>query len=195
MTNNLRAAIVPPGLPLAPSPVPLRYRGAGLDRVQRPGLRTVLRRYGQADVFWDTAERGIAPCFTGPTGTFKTTAAAVLAEAIHLRFRLPVTWVCCPDVFEALDRQAFAEATARVLEHYRTAPFLVLDDFALTPSGRALDFFRAIVNARYDATLPTAYTANLVLSAKDQQPLVDFAGANVARRILEQSEGFRAAVK
>lgn len=195
MPSNLRQYLVPEGAPLPPNPVPSRFQGAGLARVARPAFRDVLKRYGAAKTFWEVAPRGIAPCFTGPTGTHKTTALAVLAEALHLRARLPVVWCNCAEVFEQLDRRAFTDETDETLAGLKRAPFVVLDDFAMIPAGRPREFFRAVVNARYDAELPTAYSANIVLTPQDQSPLVEVAGVNVARRIRETSEGFRVAVK
>jgi DNA replication protein DnaC len=191
----LRARCAPHPSVVGPSQVPRRYRALALDGVQNEKLREKVRQYGRADVFWEVAPQGIGTLFVGVAGTYKTWATAVLAEAIRTQFLLDVAWTNCAEEFEMLDRTKFSAATDARVRELKTAPVCVLDDFMqVAPGGSAFALLQGVINARYDNTMPTLFTANLPADGVREAMLAAF-GANVQRRVFEMTEGFRQGVR
>lgn len=174
--------------------IPPRYADATLDGIPVPALQECVRRYGAE--YAVASAKGQAPFFCGSTQGYKTYAAAVLAKAVNEVLDVPVGWVNCAADFARMQREAFEVATRVQITQLKRVPFLVLDDFTqAATNARQRDLLVEIGTDRFDALLPTLYTGNITLSARNQAPLADLVGACLARRILEASEGYRVLVK
>ena len=102
---------------------------------------------------------------TGPKGTGKTHLAAAIANQIMQEG----TGVICMTMIDLLDRikETFAqrrtgEATeGDILTTYKEVPLLIIDDMGKEPPTEwAVAKIYAIINARYEAYLPTIVTTN-----------------------------------
>lgn len=102
---------------------------------------------------------------TGPKGTGKTHLAAAIANQIMQEG----TGVICMTMIDLLDRikETFAqrrtgEATeGDILTTYKEVPLLIIDDMGKEPPTEwAVSKIYAIINARYEAYLPTIVTTN-----------------------------------
>lgn len=179
---------------LSPNEIPRRFADVTLGLVTPQALVKVAQRY--SDEFWNAAPKGIAPLFLGAAGQYKTVTAACIAKGIRQHYRINVAWCNCAAEFTQLDRDSFSEATRTRLAWLKSAPFLVMDDFAAVPAGgRMMHTMIEVGTTRYDAMLPTLWTGNLVLEKGNHAPLVAAVGAALSRRMLETAKGFAVQVK
>lgn len=104
---------------------------------------------------------------TGPKGTGKTHLVAAIANQL-MQAGTPVI---CMTMIDLLDRIKQTYATARqygddstegdVLNAYKDVPLLIIDDIGKEPATEwAVSKIYAIINARYEAYLPTIITTN-----------------------------------
>lgn len=102
---------------------------------------------------------------TGPKGTGKTHLAAAIAN--HLMQN--GTAVICMTMIDLLDRikqtfeqqQKWGASESSVLKTYKDVPLLIIDDMGKEPATEwAVSKIYAIINARYEAYLPTIITTN-----------------------------------
>lgn len=118
---------------------------------------------------------------TGPKGTGKTHLAAAIAN--HLM--QDGTAVICMTMIDLLDRikQTFEQqktwgvSESSVLKTYKDVPLLIIDDMGKEPATEwAVSKIYAIINARYEAYLPTIITTN-------------YSDAELVRRLTPQNTG------
>lgn len=102
---------------------------------------------------------------TGPKGTGKTHLAAAIANQLMQAG----TAVVCMTMIDLLDRikQTFEKqkqwgaSESSVLNTYKEVPLLIIDDMGKEPATEwAVSKIYAIINARYEAYLPTIITTN-----------------------------------
>ena len=104
---------------------------------------------------------------TGPKGTGKTHLAAAIANQLMQQG----TAVICMTMIDLLDRikQTYEQSRqyggetseGNVLSTYKTVPLLVIDDMGKEPATEwAVSKIYAIINARYEAYMPTIITTN-----------------------------------
>lgn len=103
---------------------------------------------------------------TGPKGTGKTHLAAAIANQLMQEGRA----VICMTMIELLDRiketyeqsRQYGESSeGDLLNTYKTVPLLIIDDMGKEPATEwAVSKIYAIINARYEAYLPTIITTN-----------------------------------
>lgn len=102
---------------------------------------------------------------TGPKGTGKTHLAAAIANQLMQEG----TAVICMTMIDLLDRikETYAQrsqsgsAEGDVLNAYKKVPLLIVDDMGKEPPTEwAVAKIYAIINARYEAYLPTIITTN-----------------------------------
>lgn len=102
---------------------------------------------------------------TGPKGTGKTHLAAAIANQL-MQDGTPVV---CMTMIDLLDRikQTFEKqkqwgvTEAGVMKVYKEVPLLIIDDMGKEPATEwAVSKIYAIINARYEAYLPTIVTTN-----------------------------------
>lgn len=104
---------------------------------------------------------------TGPKGTGKTHLAAAIANQLMQQG----TAVICMTMIDLLDRikQTYEQSRqyggetseGSVLSTYKTVPLLVIDDMGKEPATEwAVSKIYAIINARYEAYMPTIITTN-----------------------------------
>ncbi len=102
---------------------------------------------------------------TGPKGTGKTHLAAAIANQLMQSG----TGVICMTMIDLLDRikETFAQrrqweaSEGDVLNTYKEVPLLIIDDMGKEPPTEwAVSKIYAIINARYEAYLPTIVTTN-----------------------------------
>lgn len=102
---------------------------------------------------------------TGPKGTGKTHLAAAIAN----RIMQEGTAVVCMTMIDLLDRikqtfeqqQKWGASESSVLKTYKDVPLLIIDDMGKEPATEwAVSKIYAIINARYEAYLPTIITTN-----------------------------------
>jgi len=110
--------------------------------------------------------------FVGPPGCGKTHLAAAVANARIARGE-PALFVVVPDLLDHL-RAAFGPTSDvsydELFENVRSAPLLILDDLGTqssTPWAREKLF--QLLNARYNARLPTIVTTNCALDDLDER--------------------------
>lgn len=102
---------------------------------------------------------------TGPKGTGKTHLAAAIANQLMQEG----TGVICMTMIDLLDRikETYAQrgqweaSEGDVLNTYKEVPLLIIDDMGKEPPTEwAVSKIYAIINARYEAFLPTIVTTN-----------------------------------
>ena len=134
------------------------------------GLR-VCKQY--ADTFRDkqpkyNPEPGRNGLFiTGPKGTGKTHLAAAIANQL-MQEGTPVICMTMIDLLERIkrtyeqNRQYGGESSeANLLNTYKNVPLLIIDDMGKEPATEwAVSKIYAIINARYEAYMPTIITTN-----------------------------------
>ena len=186
----LREAIEPSPLLVGPAPVPEQFTNATLTDIPSDPLRGLLRRYGSE--FWDAAAKGVAPLLVGPPGTYKSYAAAVLCKQLHGKVGIRTEWCTVPVQLTKLERMRFTANTDDQIERWKTCPFLVCDDFAMVRlNSWQHDVLVEIAMARFESQKPTLWTGNVVLAQGNTQALTDAVGAQLSRRLLERSVGYR----
>lgn len=123
----------------------------------------------------------------GPVGTGKTHLAVGLLRAARELRSIGGRFAMVPAVFAQI-RAAIGrgdEGAASLLEDYKQAPLLVLDDLG---SERVTDWVREqlfiLVDARYQAMLPTVVTTNDTL-----EDLEEYVGQRIVSRIMEMCDG------
>lgn len=128
---------------------------------------------------------------TGGVGTGKThLAAATLREWIHARSHGLGLFTTHQDLLLRI-RSTFhdnaVETQLDVINRYRTAAFLVLDDVGVEkPSEFAVSTLYAIVNHRYEEMLPTIVTSNLPPNKLAARLALDAADRVQAERVLDR---------
>ena len=102
---------------------------------------------------------------TGPKGTGKTHLAAAIANQLMQEG----VAVICMTMIDLLDRikqtyekqKQFGASEGNVLNTYKEVPLLIIDDMGKEPATEwAVSKIYAIINARYEAYLPTIITTN-----------------------------------
>lgn len=102
---------------------------------------------------------------TGPKGTGKTHLAAAIANQLMQA----ETAVICMTMIDLLDRikqtyekqKQWGASEGSVLSTYKEVPLLIIDDMGKEPATEwAVSKIYAIINARYEAYLPTIITTN-----------------------------------
>ena len=102
---------------------------------------------------------------TGPKGTGKTHLAAAIANQLMEEG----TAVICMTMIDLLDRikqtyekqKQWGASEGSVLNTYKEVPLLIIDDMGKEPATEwAVSKIYAIINARYEAYLPTIITTN-----------------------------------
>ncbi len=186
----LRDAVEPSPLLVGPPPVPEQFKNATLANIPSEPLRGLLRRYGGE--FWDAAGKGVAPFLIGPPGTYKSYGAAVLCAQLHNRVGIRTEWCTVPVQLTKLERMRFTANTDDAIERWKTCPFLVCDDFAMVRlNSWQHDVLVEIAMARFEAQKPTLWTGNIVLAQGNTQALTEAVGAQLSRRLMERSAGYR----
>ena len=110
---------------------------------------------------------------TGPSGSGKTHLAAAIANA-RIAEGAPALFMVVPDLLDHL-RAGYSAAEEewtyeRLFEHVRTAPLLILDDIdAASPTDWAREKLFQLVNARYNASLPTVFTCRALPGSLDER--------------------------
>lgn len=157
------------------------------------GLKKLITNYGRD--FWAAASHGIAPLLVGPPGVYKSYSSAVLAKQIHEKACVRVAWCDVPVTLFQLERKRFQHATDEVIDGWKQVPWLVIDDFAMVQVGSwQHGVLCEIAMHRFSQGRPTCWTGNVQFARGQQNALVDAVGAQLARRLMEGSEGFRLAI-
>jgi DNA replication protein DnaC len=179
-------------------PIPEQFSDAVVDVIPHKTLRECVLRYGKH--FWEDASRGFAPLFLGAPGVYKSFAAAALSRVLHLRACVPVAWCDVPVGLNALERRRFDRATDEQIDRWKHAPWLVMDDFAMAKRDTwQHGVLTEVALARFDLGRPTCWTGNIEVEVPTPQAVEDAlkasAGVQLARRILERSDGYRVYVR
>lgn len=190
----LAAAVQPTQEMLGPSPIPAQFDHAKFNAIPHAGLRGVVRQYGGD--FWQAAESGLAPVFLGPVGTFKSHSAALLSRQIRDVARVRTGWCTVPVDLTAMERKRFAPATDEQIQAWKDVPFMVMDDFGMVKVGSwQYDVMVEIAMHRFEQARPTLWTGNILVQKPGpdaiRQTMTDMLGAQLTRRVLERSEGYR----
>ena len=104
---------------------------------------------------------------TGPKGTGKTHLAAAIANQL-MQEGMPVVCMTMIDLLDRIkrtyeqNRQHGGEVNeGSILNTYKTVPLLIIDDMGKEPATEwAVSKIYAIINARYEAYMPTVITTN-----------------------------------
>ena len=101
---------------------------------------------------------------TGPKGTGKTHLAAAIANQL-LNEGLPVICMTMIDLLDRIkqtfERQGTTGSESHILRAYKEVPLLIIDDMGKEPATEwAVSKIYAIINARYEAYMPTIITTN-----------------------------------
>lgn len=180
------------------APIPDQFQTATIDVVPDQ-LRTCVLAYGKA--FWQAASKGVAPLFLGNPARYKSYSAAALAKALHERACVRVDWCDVPITLNQLERNRFDRATDERIERWKTVPFLVMDDFGMVKVDSWQHGVLAEVGmSRFDRGYPTCWTGNVAIDGQVSSATIDEAlrrhvGVQLARRIMERSEGYRVYVR
>jgi len=184
---------------MGPPDIPLPLRGVDLDSIPHRALRRNVQQYGQH--FWELASKGIAPLYLGDPAQYKSYAAATIARALHERACLRVAWCDVPVTLNQLERKRFERASDELIERWKQAPWLVMDDFAMVRMDSwQYGVLVEIGMYRFDAGRPTCWTGNVQINGEAgagavEEALKSAVGVQLTRRILERSEGYRVYVR
>lgn len=192
-TNWLLDAAEPHQNLVGPLVLPPQFAEARLEEIPHPKLREQVREYGRQ--FWELAPHGIAPVWLGPPATYKSYSAAVLCKAMHSQ-GIKTAWATVPVKLTELERKRYDGTADQVLTHWKQVPFLVLDDFAMVRMNSwQHDALVEVAMARFESQKPTLWTGNVFVEEgtvpKLSALLEQAVGAQLTRRMLERSEGFR----
>ena len=190
----LREAAEPHPDLVGESPVPYQFNGVHLDMLPTKALKRVISTYGAK--FWAEGTQGMAPLLIGPPGAFKSVSAAILSNEIRSKAWVKTGWCTIPVDLTRLERARYAERTSDQIQEWIKVPFLVMDDFAMIRLGSwQFDVMAEIAMSRFDARRPTMWTGNITLPGGSldgvQKALMSAVGAQLARRMLERSAGYR----
>lgn len=178
---------------LGEDPIPLKFRGGELNQIPQAKLRELVRNYGRN--FFDAAPKGIAPLLLGPMAAYKSFSAALLARQIREKALVKVDWVDCPVLLNAFERRRFDVETSERIEQIKNTGWLVMDDFAFVRLGTwQSDLMAEIACHRFDNSMPICWTGNVHMAVDEKAPLAilsEVVGGQLARRILEASQGYR----
>lgn len=172
-----------------PPAIPERYRGASLAGIPKDHpLRDLTFRY--LVEFYDHAARGVAPLLLGPTGHWKTYAAAAVANGVGSV--VETEFVSVPDEFTLLVADRFSADTRERLARLMSVPFLVLDDlFWIRRDSWEAQTLVAVLAARFNGLRPTLITGNLELPpGREFDTLAASWGPLVARRLRDAAGEF-----
>lgn len=101
----------------------------------------------------------------GSYGTGKTHLAAAIANQL-LRANRPVICMTMIDLLDRIretyqERMQYGEDEAAILDKYQNVPLLIIDDIGSEqPTEWGISKIFAIINARYEAYMPTVITTN-----------------------------------
>ena len=171
--------------------MPQRFRAADSTELPQAGLCSIVGEY--IEQFWDLAPQGIAPLLLGPARTWKTHAAAAIANKVFLAGRVPVEWVNVPDQFLTLDLNRYTDESRRMIARWKRVPFLVMDDFGVIEKGSfGATVLAAVASARFDSQRPTLWTGNVHTPSSAQlfKTLAQVYSPLFARRLEDGSRGF-----
>jgi len=157
-------------------------------------LKRVVLAYGAK--FWAEGALGMAPLLIGPPGAFKSVSAAVISNQIRQKALVKTGWCTIPVDINRLERSRFTDSTSAQIQEWIHVPFLVMDDFGMVRVGSwQFDVLAEIAMSRFDARRPTMWTGNVTIPGGSldgvQKALVSAVGAQLARRMLERSAGYR----
>lgn len=181
------------------APIPEQFADASIDVVPHRTLKDCVLRYGKE--FWQAASKGLGPLFLGPPALYKSYAAAALARALHERACIHVAWCDIPITLNAMERRRFDKTTDEQIDRWKQVPFLVMDDFGMAKvDSWQYGVMAEIGMSRFDTGRPTCWTGNVEIDGpptadKVNEALRATAGVQLARRIMERSEGFRVYVR
>ena len=101
---------------------------------------------------------------TGPKGTGKTHLASAIANQL-LNEGVPVICMTMIDLLDKIkqtfERHGNTGSESYILRAYKEAPLLIIDDMGKEPATEwAVSKIYAIINARYEAYMPTIITTN-----------------------------------
>lgn len=178
---------------VGPLDIPSQFTNAQLDQIPHQTLRDQVRNYGKH--FWELAPRGIAPVWLGPPASYKSYSAAVLCTAMHHQ-GVKTAWLTVPVKLTELERKRYSDTAEQLIAHWKQVPFLVLDDFAMVRlNSWQHDALVEIAMSRFENQRPTLWTGNVFFEQgvkPDIAVLIQEAvGAQLMRRIVERSEGYR----
>lgn len=178
---------------VGPLALPPQFAEARLEDIPYAKLREQVREYGRQ--FWELAPRGIAPVWLGPPATYKSFSAAVLCKAMHAQ-GIKTAWVTVPVKLTEFERKRYDGTADQALTHWKQVPFLVFDDFAMVRlNSWQHDALVEVAMARFESQKPTLWTGNVFVeegtTPKLSALLEQAVGAQLTRRMLERSEGFR----
>ena len=183
---------------MGPAAVPEQFSNAVIDVVPHRTLKECVLRYGRE--FWQAASRGFAPLFLGAPAVYKSFAAAALTKALHERALVRGEWCDVPITLNQLERRRFDRSTDAQIDRWKQAAWLVMDDFAMARQDTwQHGVMTEIAMSRFDTGRPTCWTGNVEVEQatpeKVEEALKRLAGVQLARRILERSEGYRVYVR
>ncbi len=135
---------------------PENRRALAACRKYADGFDSLLLKHGQPE----PGRNGLF--ISGPPGTGKTHLAAAISNQLLSQGK-PVVCMTMIDLLERIKR-TFNKTGAdegEVLQIYKTIPLLVIDDIGKEPPTEwAISTVYNIINARYEAYLPTVVTTN-----------------------------------
>jgi DNA replication protein DnaC len=176
-----------------PLELPVRFRSARIHDVPVPALRQAATDYVLK--FWDVARDGIAPCFVGKAKSFKTHTACCVAMWVEQIVKVETAFADIGNFLNRFDGDRFNDVHRTYYDWLCRVPFLVADDFANTrPKSWASDMLTDLASRRFNATLPTLWTANLVHEG-DRVKIADLYGAAFSRRVHDGARGYTVIVE
>lgn len=174
--------------------MPPAYEDITLLGIKEESVLRITRSYLSG--FYEFADAGLAPFFTGRAGGYKTYAALVIAKTVHKLTDINVDFFACSQELPKMDRGWFDGSAQKRIDQLATTPLVIIDDMAeARPTGRERQILTELIHARYNQKLPTIFTANIVIKDRDLTPIDDIIGLTARRRLIERSEGLRVMIK